>query len=100
MKFNLKEVDYKFLDVHLIQPLKHKGLKVYVFGSRATGTNHPFSDVDVLIDGHMSDDIERTVVGIREFFEESNFPYKIDLVFEKNLAHSYRARVMSERIEI
>lgn len=34
------------------------------------------------------------------FFEESQFPYKIDLVNNKNLAKSYRQNVEASMVEI
>ncbi|MEN0059143.1 MAG: nucleotidyltransferase domain-containing protein [Bdellovibrio sp.] len=100
MKFGLKDSDFDFLEKNLILPLKDRGFKVYIFGSRATGKNHPFSDVDILIEGEISAESSSKIGAIKEFFEESNFPYKIDLVNERHLAESYRPGVMRERIEI
>lgn len=100
MKFGLKDQEIDFLDRNLIQPLKKFGLKIYIFGSRSTGKNHPYSDVDILLEGDVDQSIEKAVRDIKEFFEESNFPYKVDLVFDKNLASSYRTSVTKSRIEI
>ncbi|MCO5113831.1 MAG: nucleotidyltransferase domain-containing protein [Bdellovibrionaceae bacterium] len=100
MKFGLKESDLLFLQENLIQPLKGQGFKVYVFGSRATGKNHPFSDIDILLEGNVSSDKDIIIIQIKELFEESNFPYKIDLVKSENLAQSYRPSVMKDRVEV
>lgn len=100
MKFGLKESDFNFLKTNLIQPLRQSGQRIYIFGSRATGKNHPFSDVDILIEGIDSSEVRSQVGIIKEFFEESNFPYKIDLVTAEDLAQSYRPSVMKDRIEV
>ena len=100
MKFGLKDSYFDFLEKELILPLKDRGFRVYIFGSRATGKNHAFSDVDILINGEISIENDSKIGSIRELFEESNFPYKIDLVHEKYLAESYRPSVMRDRIEL
>jgi len=100
MRFGLNEDDFAFLHRNLIQPLRLKGLKVYIFGSRASGKNHPFSDVDILVEGDFDDDVDSEIFRIKEQFEESNFPIKIDLVKSSDLAKSYQESVMSERVEI
>lgn len=53
--------------------------RVFLFGSRATGTARKFSDVDVGILGKKS--VPGHVVElIKEDLEESNIPYKVDVV--------------------
>lgn len=62
----------------LIDFFKDKGVKIYLFGSRARGDNSIFSDVDI---GIISDnDISKDIVYLRELLEESSIPYKIDIV--------------------
>jgi len=62
----------------LIDFFKDKGVKIYLFGSRARGDNSIFSDVDI---GIISDnDISKHIVYLRELLEESSIPYKIDIV--------------------
>lgn len=100
MKFALKESEYQFVQDNLITPLKTKGVKVYIFGSRVTGRNHPYSDVDILLDGDYTPEVENLIVKIKFLFEESNFPYKIDLVRLCDLAQSYRDNVLSSRVEV
>ncbi len=100
MKFGLKDSENLFLQDNLIKPLKKKGLKIYIFGSRATGKQHPFSDVDILISGQFDHESDLLIMKTKEFFEESVFPYKIDLVKESDLAQSYRNNVFRSRIEI
>lgn len=98
-KFGLSAQELQFLKKHLILPFKREGFKVYIFGSRALGKNHPYSDVDILLSGKVTEDSNRLLVLTREFFEESRFPYKVDIVLEQNLAESYRASIFDGRIE-
>lgn len=50
MKFGLSEQQFEILNDILIQLLKKKNAKVYIFGSRARGKHHPFLDVDILFE--------------------------------------------------
>ena len=57
---------------------KGKPVKVYLFGSRARGSNSPYSDVDIAVDSEV--DIRRDLLILRELLEESSLPYKVDLI--------------------
>jgi len=57
---------------------KDVNVQIYLFGSRARGDNSPFSDIDI---GFLTDEeITEKLVLLREILENSNFPYKVDLV--------------------
>ena len=43
MKYGLSDSEYAFLQEHLIAPLKARGARVFVFGSRVTGKHKKFS---------------------------------------------------------
>ena len=60
------------IDKHL------RGAEVFLFGSRAKNTNQEFSDIDIAIKCSNLD--FATLAKIRFDLEESNLPYKIDLV--------------------
>lgn len=100
MKLSFKKNDFLFLQKNLVEPLKRNGVKVYLFGSRAKGTNHPFSDVDVLLEGNINNEIDVQIIKIKDFFEDSNFPFKVDLVKFDDLAESYRLGILESRIEL
>lgn len=68
-----------------------------MFGSRATGKNHKFLALDVLIEG------AKILTGkkfheVKEAIEEARFPVKVDFVFSEDLSQSYRSRVNSDKI--
>lgn len=101
MKFGLKDCDFEILDKIVIKPLQLLGARVYVFGSRATGNHHPFSDIDLLVEvEETSSAINRALIDIRDNIEESAFPVKVDLVMASDLIQSYQSSVMKDRIEI
>ena len=101
MKFGLRETEFEFLKSALIDPLKSFGAKVYVFGSRARGSQRKFSDVDLLYcesDDHPIKPHE--IHKILSKVEESDFPYHVDLVNFKELASSYKDNVLRDRVEL
>ena len=66
------------LEEFLKDYFKDKGVKIYLFGSRARGESSRFSDIDI---GLLSDkDLSKDLVILRELIEESNIPYKVDIV--------------------
>jgi predicted nucleotidyltransferase len=95
MKFGLSDSDYQFIRKTLL-PLEEKGAKIWCFGSRARGDHRKFSDLDLMLEGE--GDFSRLLSDAREIFEESNLVIKIDLVWEKHFAESYRENYHSERV--
>lgn len=100
MKFGLTDNQYEQLLQLVIKPLKDAGSTVYIFGSRARGKHHPFSDVDILFTKPKDINIDRKIFAIKEQIEESDFPVKVDIVDFENLAKSYVDGVLKDRIEV
>jgi predicted nucleotidyltransferase len=101
VKFGLNQSDLTFLNQNLVQPLKDRKAKVFIFGSRAIGKHHQFSDVDLLFVEDPKSPIDSSFISnLITLFEESRFPYKIDLVNDRVLAKSYRPSVENSKIEL
>lgn len=104
MKFGLAEDQYALLDELLIKPLKSKNAQVYVFGSRARGDHHLFSDIDILFieDKKNIKNIisSREVSKIKTNLEDSKLTIKVDLVRAEDLAKSYVCGVYKDKILI
>ena len=67
----IKKIIFKFLD-----PKKYR---VFIFGSRATGKAKKYSDYDIGIWGKRP--VPLKIIGlIEEAFEESDLPYRVDIV--------------------
>ena len=100
-KVFLSESELQFILVNVVQQLEEFGVSVSLFGSRVKGTHSKFSDVDILIKSNdYSPALIRKVSAIEEFLISSNFPYKVDIVFERDIAESYRDDILQNLIEL
>jgi len=52
--------------------------KIYLFGSRARGDNSFYSDFDIALES--DEDLGGKIAEFKYFLEESNIPYKVDIV--------------------
>lgn len=81
----------------VLSRLKSQRARVYFFGSRALGTEHRFSDIDVAVLP-----LETLPVALwldlQERLEESWVPYPVDLVNLEDAPLSLRRRVEREGI--
>ncbi len=64
---------------------KNQDVKIYLFGSRARGDNSEFSDVDLAI--LSSEEISDKITILKELLEESNLPFKVDLIDLKKASY-------------
>jgi predicted nucleotidyltransferase len=100
-QFGLSNEEFKLLYDIVILPLKKEGAKVYIFGSRANGKNHKFSDIDILFELPEGKKLSQGLAfQIKDNAEESRMSCKLDLVDSKDLAESYRSSVNKTKIEI
>lgn len=74
--------------------LRNQPCTVYLFGSRASGTNSPTSDFDVAV--LASNDISYELSLARERLEESNIPYVVDLVDLQATSSVFAEKVLRE----
>ncbi len=78
-------------DKETVKHILHKyapNRKVGVFGSRNTGTNKPFSDLDlILLDGQKLSSIEMS--NLRNAFTESNLNFRVDVVEQMDVESSF-----------
>lgn len=101
MKVGLTEAEIDLLQQLLIQPIKSQDGKVWVFGSRARGDNRKFSDIDILCEFPQSTILPAGFIAhITESLEDSNFPYKVDLVSRSEVAQSYKDQVERDKIAL
>ena len=63
----------------VVDCLKNENVKIILFGSRARGDNSVSSDVDIGIMPHQKID-EGKISLLRERIENSNIPYKVEIV--------------------
>lgn len=67
-------------------------MTVYLVGSRARGRTKPYADIDLLV---MNDDplTPQTRALLRYAFEESNIPFKVDIIENATITESFRKRL-------
>ena len=97
MKFGLTPDQYEFIHRTVVIPLAAKGGSVWCYGSRARGDHRPFSDLDLMVDS--TTDLSPEVGHIRERLDESNFPFKVDLVQLSEFAKSYRPGFEKDKVQ-
>lgn len=100
MKFGLSDQEFGELEKLLIVPIKKHGGKVWIFGSRARGDYQRFSDIDVLFEFSKELSDMSWLSLAKEDLEESQLPYKVDVVDIKEVASSYRDNILLDRIEL
>ena len=101
MKYGLTESELQLLDAIVIAPLKKKNAEIFLFGSRARSQHKKFSDVDLVYISCSEQAIPNHMIyQITSELEESDFPYKLDLVKYEELATSYKKNIELEKIKL
>ncbi|GAB4016856.1 MAG: hypothetical protein Fur0010_16930 [Bdellovibrio sp.] len=73
---------------------KNEDLKVYLFGSRSKGIYKKYSDVDIFIKSKVKkEQIKNYVLKLENALEESNLPYKFDIVLWEELFPEYKKEI-------
>ena len=96
MKFGLSASEYQFIEENVVLPLEQLGATVWCYGSRARGDQTKFSDLDIMIES--DSDLSKSISIILEKLQDSNFPYKVDLVQLREFAESYKPGYEQDRI--
>jgi type I restriction enzyme S subunit len=74
-------------------------LTVYVFGSRASDAARVDSDLDLLLDAR--DDIPlHTLARLKEAFEESDLPFRVDVVCRAAVSPAFYRRIQADLVPL
>lgn len=77
--------------------LKPYPFKFYVFGSRAKRTAKKLSDLDLCI----KEDIPKaTLRSIQRQFEDSNLPYKVDILLWAEISKDFRRQIEKDLLQL
>jgi len=87
----IREIMFRFLD-----PEKYR---VFIFGSRASEKHSKYSDYDIGIDGEKSLPSETKIL-IEEAMEESDLPYKVDIVDFSLVSDNFKKTALSSVTEL
>lgn len=94
--FGLEERHLNFIKETLKRYIPNPEAKFYIFGSRARGKYREYSDVDIAID---SSDLTPTIKSRLELeFENSTFPYEVDIVDLNNIKESFRNLIQDDLV--
>ncbi len=80
----------------LSRELSGSGVKVWLFGSRARGDHRVFSDIDIALQAPEGAVPPERMAALREAFEDSRIPYRVDLVDLARADEALVERVRSE----
>ncbi len=72
------------------------GTAAWVYGSRAKWTSRPHSDLDLVV--FATPGQQRAVSDLREAFEESNLPFRVDLFVWDEVPESFRKQMEREHV--
>lgn len=83
----------------IVAPVRPSGYKLFIFGSRARGTNRKFSDIDLGVEGknRLSNEEYLTLTA---FLEDSDLPYKVDVIDFSTVTSQFRKIAKQKIIEI
>lgn len=73
--------------------------EAYLFGSRAKGTHRENSDLDLLIVDN-SQISPASIAMLIEDFEESNIPYKVDVVIRSRIDDNFFHKISPDLVRI
>lgn len=71
--------------------------RIYLFGSRARGTNGKYADIDIALDAGKRLQA-RDVDEVKSMFQESNIIYKIDVVDLYQVNDLMRNEILKEKV--
>ena len=72
--------------------LKKYPYKFYAFGSRVKGDNRKYSDLDICYKENIPTNV---LLDIRDELENSDLPFRVDLVFWNNFSSGYKKLITS-----
>jgi len=76
-----------------------ENIQIWVFGSRATGKAYRGSDLDLAID--MGQPLAPdTVSALHRAFEDSDLPWKVDIVDMQGIQGQFRQNVLRDRLAL
>jgi predicted nucleotidyltransferase len=76
--------------------IKKYEVNVYVFGSRVKNSAKPLSDLDLCLKNNYD---KSTVRKLQDAFEESDLPFKVDIVVWSELSDGFKNHIESDLVK-
>ena len=70
--------------------------EIWVYGSRIKGTSRPQSDLDLVV--FATPDQQLLVSDLRDAFEESNLPFRVDLFIWDEIPEAFQKTIQAEHV--
>ena len=97
-------IDLKSEHQQLILTILRKHLpstsKVWVFGSRAKGSDRKYSDIDLVVDMCGEPLSIEILADLATDFEESDLPFKVDIVDWNTINKEFKQLIADQRIAL
>lgn len=85
---------YNSLENNLLNFFENdRKIKIFIFGSSIKDKH--FGDVDIGITGDVTD---KEVRDLKEFFEESNFPFFVDVINFNTVEEPFKKNVLNNKV--
>ena len=95
----MRMIKEREFDEILREFVRGRKVKVFVFGSRARGDNSPVSDIDLGVFFESGAPDERFAISLlRERFENSNIPQKVDVVNLNEVPDEFKRQILKEAV--
>ena len=91
--------DHRRLVLDILEAQLPLGSRAWVFGSRATGRERRYSDLDLAIDAGRRLSLDETG-RLAEAFGDSDLPYRVDVVDWHALDERFRQRIATECVAL
>jgi type I restriction enzyme S subunit len=98
-KFDIKP-EHLFVVQDILNKYLQKDVIIWVFGSRAKKNTKPYSDLDLALDmnGELID--PEIISKIANDFEESDLPYKVDVLDIVTVSDKFREIIEIDKIRL
>ena len=97
-------IDMRLKDLEITRQILMKHISpdanVWVFGSRSKGNARPFSDLDLMIDFNGQPLPLAIMTKLLDDFEESDLPYKVDIVDWNTVNDDFHTLTRKDRIKL
>ncbi len=101
------KIDIRPQHLSIVQGILHEHLpdatSIYVFGSRATGEAKTYSDLDLALLNNKADTAAvsaQVLCDLRYAFEDSDLPYKVDIVDLSGVTPAFRTIVNQNKVAL
>ena len=105
MNKTVKLIDIRAEQLETVKQIlkKHlpQGILIWVFGSRATCNAKEYSDLDIALQTENGQKIDfELIVMLMDDFEESNLPFKVDVVDYNSISGIFKQNVDSQKFKL